>query len=123
MATVLVADDDAAVADMLRLGLTQHGYGVVTCHDGSSALDLLRHGSFDMLIMDVRMPGMDGLAVVRQIRGQPGFAKLRIMILSADSASGERQRALQSGADSYALKPFRILDVVQQVDALLQVAR
>jgi DNA-binding response OmpR family regulator len=120
MPIILVVDDDAQVADVLRLGLEQHGFAVVVAHDGPSALDLMQSQQFELVILDVRMPGMNGFAVLHGMRGWA--ARPRIMVLSGDGSAAEQQRARVAGADSYHLKPFRVLDVVQRVQSLLQPA-
>jgi CheY-like chemotaxis protein len=122
MATILVVDDDREVADVLRLGLEQHGDDVALAYDGTTALSLLQNRAFDALILDVRMPGLDGLAVIRRIRAQPRLFRLRIMVLSAEEAGGEAQRALVAGADAFHLKPFRVLELVEQIQMLVQAA-
>ncbi len=120
MPTILVVDDDAEVADVLRLGLEQSGFAVVVTLDGTQALDLMRARHFDLIILDVRMPGMNGFAVLHQVRAwEP---RPCIMVLSADGSAAEQRRARVAGAASYHLKPFRIREVVQQVQSLLQAA-
>ncbi|MBA3823833.1 MAG: response regulator [Ktedonobacterales bacterium] len=120
MPTILVVDDDVDVADVLRLGLEQHGFAVVVTHDGTSALDLMAAQRFALVILDVRMPGLNGFAVLQGMRARN--ARPRILVLSGDGSAAEQQRARVAGADSYHLKPFRVLEVVQQVQSLLHLA-
>jgi DNA-binding response OmpR family regulator len=120
MPTILIVDDDAEVADVLRLGLEHSGFLVVVCHHGRRALDLLHTQRFDLIILDVRMPDMNGFAVLHEMREWE--ARPRVMVLSGDGSRAEQQRALNAGASSYHLKPFRVQAVIAQVQSLLQPA-
>jgi DNA-binding response OmpR family regulator len=120
MPTILVVDDDPEVADMLRLGLEQHTFAVTVAHDGAGALSHTQTQHFDLILLDVRMPGLNGFAVLHTLRAAGTDA--RIIVLSADGGAADQRRARLAGADAYLVKPFRLRHVIQQVQALLQIA-
>jgi CheY-like chemotaxis protein len=111
---VLVADDVPEIADILSTALRRAGYQVTQAPDGVSALDIVLSGQVDLALLDIRMPGLDGLSVLRQIRA--GGLMLPVILLTANVTQDEMQHGMRLGADAYILKPFRIADVV----ALLQ---
>jgi signal transduction histidine kinase/ActR/RegA family two-component response regulator len=114
--TVLLVDDDMRNLYSLSNMLTTRSMHVVTATDGLEALDALaRTPAIDIVLMDVRMPHLDGVEAIRQIRAQPRFAKLPIITLTASVLPGERERCLEAGASEFLLKP---VDVNQLVDVL-----
>src|SRR5256885_3031892 len=104
MSTVLVVDDDAPILRMLQRTLAAKGYEVTTAGDGGAALAAVERSAPDVLVLDVAMPGLDGLAVCRRLRAR-GLA-VPILLLTARDAVGDRVDGLDAGADDYLLKPF-----------------
>jgi CheY-like chemotaxis protein len=114
--TVLVADDNEVAQRLCRRVLEKAGHKVLTASDGLEAVALALANPLDMILMDVAMPGMDGLEAMRQIKAQkPGMA---IVIASAHSMASDRERFLAAGADDVLSKPFRLTDLTAVVDRL-----
>ena len=114
--TVLVADDNEVAQRLCRRVLEKAGHKVLTASDGLEAVTLALANSLDMILMDVAMPGMDGLEAMRQIKAQkPGMA---IVIASAHSMASDRERFLAAGADDVLSKPFRLTDLTAVVERL-----
>jgi EAL domain-containing protein (putative c-di-GMP-specific phosphodiesterase class I)/DNA-binding response OmpR family regulator len=115
---ILVADDEPDLRDLLRINLEAQGYEVQLAGDGLQALAMAMAQRPDLIVLDVMMPGLDGLEVLRQLRRQPANADLPIVLLSARSSDAEVFEGWSSGANYYITKPFELdelLDFVQQV--------
>jgi two-component system response regulator MprA len=117
-AAVLVVDDDEPIRRMLERTLAAEGYAVATAGDGGAALAAVERSVPDLLVLDVRMPGLDGMAVCRRLRGK-GLA-LPILLLTARDAVPDRVAGLDAGADDYLVKPFASEELLARVRALLR---
>jgi two-component system response regulator MprA len=115
---VLVVDDDAPVRRMLERTLAAEGYAVRVAADGGAALAEVEQAAPDLLVLDVAMPGLDGLAVCRRVR-ERGLA-LPILLLTARDAVADRVAGLDAGADDYLVKPFAADELLARVRALLR---
>ena len=114
--TVLVADDNEVAQRLCRRVLEKAGHKVLTASDGQEAVSLALANSPDMILMDVAMPGMDGLEAMRQIKAQrPGMT---VVIASAHSMASDRERFLAAGADDVLSKPFKLTDLTGVVERL-----
>jgi two-component system, OmpR family, response regulator MprA len=116
MSTVLVVDDDAPILRMLERTLTAEGYAVETAADGGAALSAVEREIPDLIVLDVSMPGLDGLDVCRRLRSK-GLA-LPILLLTARDAVSDRVTGLDAGADDYLVKPFASEELLARVRAL-----
>jgi two-component system, OmpR family, response regulator MprA len=116
MSTVLVVDDDAPILRMLQRTLAAEGYDVQTAGDGGAALAAVELAVPDVLVLDVAMPGVDGLAVCRRLRSK-GLA-VPILLLTARDAVADRVAGLDAGADDYLVKPFAAEELLARVRAL-----
>ena len=119
MRRVLVVDDDAGVAAAVRRALVYDGYSVDVASDGPAALAQVREAPPDLVILDVMLPGLDGLEVCRRLRADTTL-DLPILMLTARDATGERVRGLDTGADDYLVKPFANEELLARVRALLR---
>lgn len=113
---ILVAEDEERLAGLIRRALEQENHVVEVAHEGEHALDLGLSGSFDMIILDIMMPGKDGIAVCRELRD--AGLKTPILMLTARDAVSDRVRGLDSGADDYLIKPFAFEELLARVRAL-----
>jgi len=117
MTTILVVDDDRKLVEMLRRTLSYEGYQVLTAADGHEALALARARRPDMLVLDWMLPGLDGLGVLRALRGDDGTP---VLMLTARDTVADRVVGLDSGADDYLVKPFAPAELLARVRALLR---
>ncbi|MCP5277983.1 MAG: response regulator transcription factor [Thiobacillus sp.] len=115
---ILVVEDDADIAELLRLNLADEGYAVEVAPDGETAIAHVQDMAWDAVILDLMLPGMDGMDVCRRIRALPRYTP--IVIVSAKSAETERILGLEQGADDYITKPFSLLEVKARVNALFR---
>ncbi|MEE8422841.1 MAG: protein kinase [Dehalococcoidia bacterium] len=122
-ARVLVAEDDEKSRRLLASILEACGHDVCYTADGKSALKELQESHFDLAIMDVMMPGMDGLAVTRAARACERLRSLPIAIVTALSSPQDRERAMEAGADEYLAKPFHIVQIAELVTRLRRKSR
>ncbi len=116
---ILVIDDETKIVDFIRRGLAYEGYVVDVAYDGESGLAQARRDPPDLVILDVMMPGLDGLEVCRRLRAQ-GWADLPILMLTAKDAVPDRVAGLDAGADDYLVKPFAFDELVARIRALLR---
>ena len=117
MAKILVVDDEAVLVKGIRFNLQQEGYQVETGSDGEQAVELSREGSFDLIILDLMMPKIDGLQACMRIRE---FSDVPIIMLTAKSEDSDKLMGFACGADDYVTKPFNILELKARVRALLR---
>ena len=118
IAAVLVVDDDVPIRRMLKRTLEAEGYGVSLAGDGGAALAAVERAVPDVLVLDVGLPGIDGLAVCRMLRTK-GLA-VPILLLTARDAVPDRVTGLDAGADDYLVKPFALEELVARIRALLR---
>ena len=113
---VLVVEDEPAIADFIVRGLTEQGHAVDRAADGVKALDLLAVGTFDIVLLDVMLPKMDGISVCRTLRERG--VKAPVLMLTARDTVEDRVLGLDSGADDYLVKPFAFEELVARIRAL-----
>ncbi|MDX1659100.1 MAG: response regulator transcription factor [Nitriliruptorales bacterium] len=116
MASVLYAEDDASVAAMVDFRLTDEGHEVTLAADGSEAQNLLRSNAYDVVLLDVMMPGVDGFALCRELaaREDPPV----ILIISARDRAEDVRTGMDAGADDYFIKPFDPEELVRRIGEL-----
>jgi len=117
---ILVVDDEAVLVETIAYNLEQAGYRVVTAADGSSALEAARTETPNLIILDIMLPGMDGLEVCRQLRREITTATTPILILTARSDEIDKVVGLEVGADDYVTKPFGRRELLARVRALMR---
>jgi len=115
---VLVVEDDAKISQFLERGLLEQGYAVDCVDSGEAALSLVEEGIHDVLIVDIMLPGMDGLDFIELARDRGGQAP--VLILSARHSGDDRVLGVQRGGDDYLTKPFALAELVARLEALLR---
>lgn len=115
---VLIVEDDPKIASFVANGLKQNGYAVDSCADGEEALALASTIQYDAAVVDIMLPKLDGLSLVRRLRQQK--IQIPIIVLSAKAAVDDRVRGLQAGADDYLAKPFSFAELLARVQALIR---
>lgn len=116
-ATILLVDDEIAIQKMLEFPLRKDGYEVVIAGDGEEALAKFRDGKFDLVVLDIMMPKLDGLEVCKEIRS---FSNVPIMMLTARADEVDKVIGLELGADDYMTKPFSLREFRSRVKAALR---
>jgi phosphate regulon transcriptional regulator PhoB len=121
MATrVLVVDDENDIVELVRYHAERQGFECLTAREGGTALRLVRENHPDVLILDLMLPGLDGLEVCRQLRRDPATAHLPIIMLTAKAEEVDRVVGLELGADDYVVKPFSPRELMARVRAVLR---
>ena len=117
---ILVVDDDVDIARFVEMNLAMEGFEVVVAHDGESALEMIAHDCPDLVILDLMMPGMDGVEVTRRLRADAMTSALPIIMLTAKGQTVDKVLGLTAGADDYIVKPFDTLELVARVRSTLR---
>ena len=117
MAKILVVDDERVLVKGIKFNLENEGYQVQSGYDGEEAVELAREGGFDLIILDLMMPKIDGLQACMRIRE---FSNVPIIMLTARSEDSDKIMGFECGADDYITKPFNILELMARVRALLR---
>jgi DNA-binding response OmpR family regulator len=116
----LLVEDEAAIREIVKLHLSLAGYQVVEEDDGRRALDVARSTPFDLMILDVMLPGIDGITLCRSLRGDSRHAQTPILMLTARDTESDKVLGLESGADDYLTKPFGIRELMARVGAVMR---
>jgi len=113
MARVLIVEDEPRISAFIAKGLSADGFNTTVAADGPSGLDFVLTGDFDLMILDIGLPGMDGFEVLRQMRAQG--STLPVIVLTARDSVSDTVSALEGGADDYMPKPFRFAELLARV--------
>lgn len=117
MSRVLICDDETAIADIIKFNLTREGYEADTCSNGEECLEILKENEYDLLILDVMMPKLDGFETLRELRK---FSYIHVIMLTAKDDEVDRVLGLELGADDYVVKPFSMRELIARVRANLR---
>jgi DNA-binding response OmpR family regulator len=115
---ILVVEDEKDLADAIARGLTRQAYSVDVAYDGARALESIEINSYDLLILDINLPGVDGLEICRRVRAND--SRIGILILTARASLDSRVLGLDLGADDYLIKPFHFPELIARVRAILR---
>ena len=118
--TILVVDDDPVIQKLLAVNFEMEGYHVVTASDGEEALDRVAAERPAVVVLDVMMPKVDGIEVLRRIKANPITANTPVLLLSAKAQAQDIEDGMAAGADAYLTKPFEPLDLLDRVALLLR---
>ena len=122
-ARILIVEDEPNIVESLSFILGRAGFEVDTISDGAEALERLRRQSFSALVLDIMLPGMNGLDVLKAIRSDNALSSLPVMVLTAKGQASDRRAAEANGADAFVTKPFSNAEVVDHVTRLASGAR
>lgn len=115
---LLIVEDDIKIAALIEKGMREAGFEVEVCHDGNSGLTQGMTGRYDAAVIDIMLPGLDGLQVIEQLREQR--VSTPVLILSARQSVDDRIRGLQRGGDDYMVKPFSFNELLARIQALIR---
>ena len=116
MIRILAVDDEKPITELLRLTLGRAGYESVCAHDGLEAANLIEQENFDLILLDIMLPGIDGFELMNYIRA----TGIPVIFLTAKNAVADRVRGLRMGAEDYMVKPFDVLELLARVDGVLR---
>jgi CheY-like chemotaxis protein len=119
MAKILLVEDNEMNRDMLSRRLQKRGYEVVLAEDGQQGLSLAQSESPALILMDMSLPVLDGWEATRQLKSAPATRSIPIIALTAHAMAGDRERALEAGADDFDTKPVELTRLLEKVEALL----
>lgn len=114
---ILIVEDEVQLARLMELELDHEGYAVKVSHNGREALELLKEEEFDLVLLDIMLPEMDGIEVCGRLRK---FSDIPVIMVTAKDAVPEKVEALDTGADDYITKPFAIEELLARIRALLR---
>ncbi len=117
---ILIVDDEEDIRELVGLNLTREGYDIVDCETGEEALSLSRSTQPDLIVLDLMLPGVDGLAVCRKLKADPQTAHIPVVILTAKGEEADVVSGLEIGADDYVTKPFSGKVLTARVRGLLR---
>lgn len=118
---ILTVDDSMSVRKMIEFALKSKGYVVSGASDGQEGLEILERGErFDLVVLDINMPRMDGLTLLKTVRGRPNWSRLPILMLTTEGQDTDRDQALSLGASDYMVKPFKPTELIERVAQLLE---
>jgi DNA-binding response OmpR family regulator len=120
MAKILIAEDERDIRDLVAFSLRHLGHEVIITVDGESALEQVYSERPDLVLLDVRMPRIDGYEVCRRMKGDRSLKKIPIAFLSAKGQEAEVEQGMQAGAQEYILKPFSLDNLLATVERLLK---
>lgn len=118
--TILIVDDEPSIRELLAFNLDKAGYSTVEADDGHTALEMAKTAKPDLILLDIMLPGLDGMEVCRIIKGQQHTAGIPIIMLTAKSDEVDKIIGLELGADDYMTKPFSPRELVARVKAVLR---
>ena len=116
MLQVLIVEDEKPISNLIRLSLTKEGYHCTCAFDGAAAADLLVDNHYDLILLDVMLPAIDGFELMEYIRPM----KVPVIFLTAKSAVKDRVKGLKLGAEDYIVKPFEVIELLARIDVVLR---
>jgi phosphate regulon transcriptional regulator PhoB len=120
MRSILVVDDEPDIVELVSYNLKKEGFHVISASDGEEALRKIRKGAFTLIILDLMLPGIQGIEVCRMIRADPKTESVPVIMLTAKGEEADRVRGLDTGADDYITKPFSPRELLSRVKAVLR---
>lgn len=116
---ILVVDDSVVVVEAVRDALEKDGYSVMTAGDGLEALDLIKKNAFDLILLDIDMPRMNGYQLCKLLKRDENFKAIPVVMLTAKSSEADRMWGLKAGSDEYLVKPFNYAKVKEIIRRFL----
>lgn len=120
MESILIVDDEAAIIELLKYNLEKEGYKVTSAKDGEQALNIMNKSNFNLVILDLMLPGINGLEVCRKMRQDPSLVAIPIIMLTAKGEEIDKVVGLELGADDYVTKPFGVRELIARIKVRLR---
>ena len=120
MIRILIVEDEITIARLIDLNLSACGYECTCEYDGLAAADLLEQMSFDLILLDIMLPGDDGYTILEQLKSMPSVKDVPVIMVTAKEAEFDKVKGLEGGADDYITKPFGMMEFVARVKAVLR---
>ena len=118
--TLLIVEDEADLSELMRYNLEAEGFRVISAESGDEAVERIRDGVPDLILLDWMLPGLSGIELTRRWRSRDETARTPIIMITARGEEEERVRGLANGADDYVVKPFSMPELVARIQALLR---
>jgi DNA-binding response OmpR family regulator len=118
---ILLAEDEPAIARLVEFKLAKEGYHVTCASDGKTALKMAKEGQFDLLLLDVLMPKLDGFQVLERVRSDPALKDIPVVLLTAKGQEEDRARGTELGATDYIIKLFNPQELAERIGRILEV--
>ena len=116
MSSILIAEDEPAIANLIKINLTDEGYKCTVAFDGKQAADFMEKGNFDLVLLDIMLPEIDGYTLLEYAKA----CEMPVIFITAKGAVADRIKGLQLGADDYIVKPFQIGELIARTQAVLR---
>lgn len=116
MIEICIVEDEEAISNLIRMSLSKYGYHCTCVYDGLEAADLLEQGTFDLLLLDIMLPGTDGYSLLEYSRS----LQIPTILITAKSAVDDRVKGLRMGAEDYIIKPFEVAELAARVEVVLR---
>jgi len=120
MTRILLVEDNEMNRDMLSRRLERRGYEIAIAVDGRQGVEMAKAGTYDLVLMDMSLPEVDGWEATRQLRADPATKALPIIALTAHAMAGDRERAIEAGADDYDTKPIDLARLLEKIETQLK---
>jgi CheY-like chemotaxis protein len=120
MPKILLVEDNEMNRDMLSRRLIRKGYEIAVAVDGKQGVDMAAEGGYDLILMDMSLPEIDGWEATRQVRAHPQGKRVPIIALTAHAMAGDREKALAAGCNDYDTKPIELPRLLEKIEALLK---
>lgn len=113
---ILIVEDEKSISNLIRLGLSKEGYKCICAYDGITAADLLENNRYDLVLLDIMLPGFDGFALIDYIRPMD----IPVIFITAKGSVEDRVKGLRAGAEDYIIKPFDMVELLARVEVVLR---
>lgn len=118
--TILVVDDEEHILELIKFNLEREGYNVLLCDNGEESISIIKSNPVDLVVLDLMLPGIDGLEVCKRLQSMDEYNDLPIIMLTAKSEESDRILGLEIGADDYITKPFSVRELIARIKAVLR---
>ena len=119
MATIYCVEDDSGIQELILCALQSGGYTPVGFYNGADFFEKLQVQTPDLILMDIMLPDEDGISLLKKLRGQPAYANIPVIMLTAKASEIDKVIGLEAGADDYITKPFGIMELLSRIKAVL----